>query len=158
MGLSVVVVPAGGLPVIVSTNGYGLPCTISTNGYGVPVTQSTNGSGLAVIGVSFGPTIQLSAASVLETAAVNTAVGTLSVSPGTTGSPVFALVDSAGGKFNISGTSLRTNALLDYETATSHTVIVSVSGVTPTVANATFIISVGDVVEPVIQLTGTSVN
>jgi hypothetical protein len=158
MGLSVVVVPAGGLPVIVSTNGYGLPCTISTNGYGVPVTQSTNGSGLAVIGVSFGPTIQLSAASVLETAAVNTVVGTLSVSPGTTGSPVFALVDSAGGKFNISGTSLRTNALLDYETATSHTVIVSVSGVTPTVANATFIISVGDVVEPVIQLTGTSVN
>ena len=102
---------------------------------GIAVTQATGGGGLAVTGITFGPTIALSATSVLETAAVNTTVGTLSVTAGTTGTPVFTLVDSAGGKFNISGNLLRTNALLDYETATFHNVTVSVTGVTPTVAN-----------------------
>ena len=158
MGIPVVIKAAGGLPVSVSTNGYGMPMTVATNGIGLAVTQATGGGGLAVTGMTFGPTIALSASSVLETAAVNTVVGTLSVTAGTTGSPVFALVDSAGGKFNISGTSLRTNALLDYETATFHSITVSVTGVTPTVANATFIIFVQDVVEPVILLTGTMVD
>src|SRR6185436_14872601 len=158
MGIPVVIKPSGGLPVSVSTNGYGMPMTVATNGMGLAVTQATGGGGLAVTGMTFGPTIALSASSVLETAAVNTVVGTLSVTAGTTGTPVFALVDSAGGKFNISGTSLRTNALLDYETATFHSITVSVTGVTPTVANATFIILVLDVVEPVILLTGTTVN
>jgi len=159
MGIPVVIKPSGGLPVTVATNGFGLPMTVATNGFGLAVTQApAGGGGLAVTGITFGPTIALSAASVLETAAVNTVVGTLSVTAGTTGSPVFALVDSAGGKFNISGTSLRTNALLDYETATFHSITVSVTGVTPTVANATFIIFVQDVVEPVILLTGTMVD
>ena len=159
MGIPVVIKPSGGLPVTVATNGFGLPMTVATNGFGLAVTQApAGGGGLAVTGITFGPTIALSAASVLETAAVNTVVGTLSVTAGTTGSPVFALVDSAGGKFNISGTSLRTNALLDYETATFHSITVSVTGVTPTVANATFIIFVQDVAEPVILLTGTTVN
>ena len=61
MGLPVIIVPSGGLPVSISTNGYGLPVTLSTNGYGVPITQAVAGYGLPVVGVSFGPTIDLSA-------------------------------------------------------------------------------------------------
>ena len=83
-----------------------------------------------------------------ETAPINTTVGTLSLTPGTTGTPVYSLVDSAGGKFNILGTALRTNALLDYETATSHTITIAVSGVTPSVPNRTLPIVVINVVGP----------
>lgn len=148
MGMPVVKVAAGGLPVTIATNGYGTPCTEATNGIGVAVTQSAiSGGGLAVTGFTFGPTIQLSTRSVLETAAVNTTIGTLSVSAGTTGSPVFTLV-SGGSTFNILGTALRTSVLLDYETVSSYSITVAVSGVSPTVSNATFAIIVLDVAGP----------
>lgn len=160
MGLSVVKVASGGLPVTIATTG-GLPCTEATNGFGIAVTQSPTGSGLAVTGFAFGPTIALSASSVLESAAVNTTVGTLSVSGSYTGTAVFTLADSAGGKFNISGTTLRTNAALDYETATSHNIIVACSGTTPATPNKSFTIAVLDVVAaaaPVLALTSVATD
>jgi len=159
MGMPVVVSTNGrGLPVTVSTNGFGTPCTLATNGLGVPVVQSTIGAGLAVTGITFGPTLALTGTSVLETAAVATTVGTVSISGTFTGTPTYTLTDSAGGKFALTGATLKTNALLDYETATFHSVTVSVSGVTPSVSSQAFIILVIDVAEPVLALTGTTVN
>jgi len=103
-----------------------------------------------------GPLIRLTGRTVAETAATGTTVGTLSVI-NATGTPTFTLTDSAGGKFAITGTTLKTNAALDYETATFHTITVHVTGMTPTVGDRTFIVLVTDVVEPVIVLTGTSI-
>ena len=148
MGIPVVIKPSGGMPVTVSP--YGTPMTEASNGFGIAVTEAPNG--LPVAGITFGPTLALSAASVPESAAVNTTVGTLSLTPGTTGTPVYSLTDSAGGKFNISGALLRTNAALDFETASYHNVTVAVSGVTPAVANRQFTILVTDGLEPVIML------
>jgi len=104
-----------------------------------------------------GPLIRLTGRTVAETAATGTTVGTLSV-VNATGTPTFTLTDSAGGKFAITGALLKTNAALDYETATFHTITVHVTGMTPTVADRTFIVLVTDVVEPVIVLTGTSIS
>jgi hypothetical protein len=155
-GIPVVIKPSGGLPVTVSTRGA--PMEIATNGFGIAVTQATNG--LPVSGITFGPTLQLTGNSVAENAAVNTTVGTLSVTSGTTGTPAYTLTDSAGGKFNLSGSTLRTNAALDYETATSHNVTVSVSGLTPAVSAATFTIIVTNVDDtaPLITSTNTVSN
>jgi hypothetical protein len=158
MGMPINKVAAGGLPVTISASGYGLPCTEAPPGYGVAVTEAPAGGGLAVTGFAFGPVIGITAASVLETAAVNTTVGLLSVTGAFTGTPVFTLSDDAGGKFNISGSFLRTNALLDYETATYHNVTVAVSGTTPATASRVITILVIDVLEPVIVLTGSTVN
>src|SRR6187402_931352 len=142
MGMPVVIAATGGLPVVVATNGLGVPCTIATNGFGIRVTQSANGIGLPVAGVTFGPSIVLTGNSVLENSAVNTVIGALSMS-GTTGTPAYTLTDSAGGRFKLVGSSLQVAAAtLDYETATSHNITVSVTGVTPVVSAATFTIVV----------------
>jgi hypothetical protein len=102
---------------------------------------------ITVTDVSVEPVIDLAGTTASEDAAVNTVVGTLSILNSYTGSPVYTLADSAGGKFNISGTSLRVNAALDYETATSHSVTVAVSGITPAAANKAFTVLVLDVTE-----------
>ena len=57
MGTPVVIVPSGGRPVTVATNGFGIPVTEATNGYGIPVTEDPNGNGLAVVGITFGPDV-----------------------------------------------------------------------------------------------------
>src|SRR6187402_2722698 len=145
MGMPVVIAATGGLPVVVATNGLGVPCTIATNGFGIRVTQSANGIGLPVAGVTFGPSIVLTGNSVLENSAVNTVVGALSMS-GTTGTPAYTLTDTAGGRFKLVGSSLQVAAAtIDFETATSHNVTVSVTGVTPVVSATTFTIVVLDV-------------
>jgi len=149
MGIPVVIKPSGGMPVTIATNGYGTPMEVASNGYGMAVTQAANG--LPVVGIAFGPTLQLTGNFVAENAAVNTTVGTVSVTSGTTGTPTYTLTDSASGKFNLLGSTLRTNAALDYETATSHNVTVSVSGLTPAVANATFTVIVTDVASVVVD-------
>jgi hypothetical protein len=77
-----------------------------------------------------GPSISISGASVLENASIGTTVATLSVVGGT-GTYVFTLTDSAGGKFTTAGTNgtnLNTAAALDYETATSHNITISAAG------------------------------
>ena len=145
MGMPVVIAATGGLPVVVATNGLGVPCTIATNGFGIRVTQSANGIGLPVAGVTFGPSIVLTGNTVAENSAVNTVVGALSMS-GTTGTPAYTLTDSAGGRFKLVGSSLQVAAAtIDFETATSHNVTVSVTGVTPVVSATTFTIVVLDV-------------
>jgi hypothetical protein len=53
MGIPVVIVVSGGLPVTVSTSGYGVPMTEAL--FGIPVTQATNG--LPVTGITFGPDV-----------------------------------------------------------------------------------------------------
>ena len=49
MATPIVVVAAGGWPVVEATNGFGLPVTLATNGYGTPVTLATNGYGMPVV-------------------------------------------------------------------------------------------------------------
>jgi parallel beta-helix repeat protein len=71
--------------------------------------------------------VLLSNSSVKENSAAATVVGVLSaVDPDTGNSHTFALVNSAGGRFRISGNQLQVNnaSLLNYEAAASHTVVV----------------------------------
>lgn len=81
----------------------------------------------------------LAGAIVKQSAAAGTVIGTFAVS-GVTGSPTFTLVDSAGGKYAISGNSLEvgTTALV----AETDTITVAISGVTPAVADQHFNIGV----------------
>jgi hypothetical protein len=110
-------------------------------------------------GASRTPAIRLSASTLAEGSAAATAIGTLSV-VNATGTAAFTLVDSAGTKIALSGAN-NVNVVAgatasDYETATSFTFTVSVSGVTPAISNATFTINVTDVNEasPVITSDG----
>ena len=110
-------------------------------------------------GVSRTPAIRLSANSLAENSAQNTAIGTLSV-VNATGTAAFTLVDSASSKIQLAGTNnvnvQAGTAAANYESATSFTFTVSVSGVTPAISNATFTIFVTDVNEasPVITSNG----
>lgn len=88
--------------------------------------------------------IRLSGQTVAENASVGTVVGTLSV-PYTTGTPTFTLEDDAGGLFVLDGAALEVASALDYESATSHSIEVSVAGTTPDPANRIFTIYVTDV-------------
>ena len=55
MGIPVVIVSGGGLPVTVAANAYGVAMTVATKGYGMPVTEAAGGVGLAVTGMTFTP-------------------------------------------------------------------------------------------------------
>ena len=87
-----------------------------------------------------------------ENSASGTFIGTLSTF-GTTGTPVFTLVNSASNKIALSGTNNVTvqagAANTDYEVTPSYSFIVSVTGVAPVLPNTTFQIVVTDVLEPV---------
>lgn len=96
---------------------------------------------IALLGVGQ-PSIALSASTVAENAAVGTTIGTLSLTGTYTGTPSYSLADDAGGKFSLTGDSLKVASALDYETATSHLITVSVSGVTPAASNKNFTITV----------------
>lgn len=103
--------------------------------------------------------IRLSASALAENSAESTAIGTLSVA-GATGTASFTLVDSSSNKVKLAGTNnvnvQAGSAAVDYETTQSFTFEVSVSGVTPSLPNATFTITVTDVNEfsPVITSDG----
>jgi hypothetical protein len=91
------------------------------------------------------PRIILYPNTVLENSAVNTVVGTVGV-VGVTGTPSYTLVNNAGGRFKIVGNSLQVAAaLIDYETASSHSITIGVTGVTPVIADSPFTIFVTDV-------------
>jgi type VI protein secretion system component Hcp len=71
--------------------------------------------------------ILLDASSVAENSANDTVVGALNAEdPDPDDTHTFTLTDSAGGRFKIEGSQLRVNegALLDYESATGHVVVV----------------------------------
>jgi hypothetical protein len=94
-----------------------------------------------------GARITLSSLTLLEGSAADTLIGALSTS-GTTGTPSFTLTNTAGNKAKITGSNLLAGATAtDYETATTFTVTVSVSGVTPTITDTQFTIFVLNVVE-----------
>lgn len=93
------------------------------------------------------PSIRLSATSVLENAAAGALVGTLSVAHGS-GTYAFTLVDDADGLFELDAgddTRLEVVGPLDYETSTSHQIIVEAdNGVDPPLQR-TFDIAVVDI-------------
>lgn len=68
MGIPVVIVPSGGLPVTVATNGLGIPMTLASNGLGRPVTFTAKG--IPVVGISNDPFAQF-------TYDLNTVAGTV---------------------------------------------------------------------------------
>jgi hypothetical protein len=106
MGLSVVTVASGGLPVVVSPSG--LPAVFSTNGYGLAVTQAANGIGLPLAGITFGPDV--TAPIITSTNAITNVSGTmlahtLTANEAVTWAIVAGGVDNA--RFEISGSTLR---------------------------------------------------
>jgi hypothetical protein len=77
-----------------------------------------------------------------EASTAGTLIGTLST-VGTTGTPIFALDDSAGSKAAISGANINRGATaLSFVTAAFFDITVSVTGVTPTISPTTFRIAV----------------
>ena len=110
-------------------------------------------------GKSTTPRVVLSASTLAENSAAGTAIGTLSV-VNATGTAAFTLVDSAGTKIQLAGTNnvnVQAGATAsNYETASSYSFTVSVSGVTPSISNTSFTIFVTDVNEfsPVITSDG----
>lgn len=107
MGLPVVIVASGGLPVVVSTSGYGLPMTVSTSGFGIAVTQATSGRGLAVTGITFGPDV--TAPIITSATAVNNLETTVLAHTLTANEPVtWTLVGGVDqARFELSGNTLR---------------------------------------------------
>lgn len=102
-------------------------------------------------------------ASVVENSPFGTVVGTFSTTdPDPGDSFTYTLTDSAGGRFRISGNQLQVNngGLLDYETTTSHTVVVKVTDAGGLfLDNQSFTVNVTNVNEPPasLTLTGNSV-
>jgi hypothetical protein len=92
-----------------------------------------------------GPTILLSASSVLESAGVGSTVGVLSVS-GSTGW-TFTKTADPDNKFVISGANLNLAAALDFETAESHSVTVQAAKAGEDTISRTFTITVENVFE-----------
>ena len=69
--------------------------------------------------------VALSASSVKENSAAGTVVGTLSVTdPDAGDTETLTLINDAGGRFALSGNKLVVSGSLDYEAATSHTIVV----------------------------------
>jgi hypothetical protein len=93
-----------------------------------------------------GPEVRLSSTSIAEDAADNTVVGALSVANlGVLTVSSYAITADPSNKFAISGTNLIIDELLDYETATSHTVTIEATLSDASTTSRTFPISVTDV-------------
>jgi hypothetical protein len=92
----------------------------------------------AVSGGASGPQIQLSGSTIPDTATSGTTVGTLSVVRAT-GSPTFTLSSNPGALFSITGALLKTAATLS---AGSYPITVHVTGMTPSVPDRAFLITV----------------
>jgi CARDB/Bacterial Ig domain/Cadherin domain len=108
---------------------------------------------ISVTNVNEGPTdIPLSSSSVLENQAVGTTVGTLSTTdPDVGDTHSYALVAGTGstdnGSFTITGTSLKTNAVFDFETKSSYSIRVRTTDAGALTFEKVFMISVGNVNE-----------
>jgi hypothetical protein len=92
------------------------------------------------------PRIVITAQTVAEDASIGAAVGTLSVVNGS-GSYTFSITVDPDSKFAIDGAALELAAVLDYETATSHSVTVEADNGVDAPFTRTFTISVTDVAE-----------
>lgn len=89
-------------------------------------------------------TIALSNLTVNETAGIGTTIGTLSA--GGTPTITYAITADPSSKFSLIGSTLKTAALLDYETATSHSVTIQATNAYGS-ASQTFSIAVGNIIE-----------
>lgn len=108
----------------------------------------------ATLGKAKVPTVVLGAATVPENSPVNTVVGTLSVSNGPVGTSYsYSLISNPGNRFNISGSTLRSSAVLDFETAASHTVTIRATGSDASVIDQAFVITVTDIASSPIVIT-----
>lgn len=94
-----------------------------------------------------GPAISLTNNVVAENTAAGTTIGTLSVTNGS-GVYVLALTDTAGNRFALTGSTLKTGATnIDYEAATSYDITVTAdNGVDPLITR-TITMYVTDVAE-----------
>ena len=104
--------------------------------------------------------LDLSSTAVDENVPSGTVVGTIAASDPNDGETFsFALLDDAGGRFEVVGDQLRvaSGRDLDFETATSHTILMEVTDSDGLTYEEDFVISVNDVVEPA-AITGTSGN
>lgn len=95
---------------------------------------SGSGGGIALSGT----------ASIAEDIAADEVVGAFTTT-NTTGTPTFTLDNDASGLFALDGDNLITVGPFDYETASSHLIVVSVTGVDPGIIPVPFIITVTDV-------------
>lgn len=96
------------------------------------------------------PSFSLAAQTVAEDAALNTVIGAFTPSNlGALTVSSYAITADPDSKFNISGSNLRVNGALDYETATSHSVTVRMTLSDASTVDRTFAITVTDVSEGV---------
>ena len=92
--------------------------------------------------------ITLSNAGVNESAAAGVIVGNLAaIDPDLNDGATFTLVDNAGGRFAISGNQLVVAGALDYETSTTHSVVIRATDSGGLTFDKTLIINVNDVFE-----------
>jgi hypothetical protein len=164
MAESVTVVASGGVLVTESLDNTGVPLTPTsgarpvTIGSGGPEVTFISANGVLLPG-GVDAAILLSASTLAENSAENTAIGTLSVF-GATGTASFTLVDSSSNKVKLAGANnvnvQAGSSAVNYETTPTFNFTVSVSGVTPSISNATFAVTVTDVNEasPVITSNG----
>jgi hypothetical protein len=146
MSAPVVTIPLGGAPMIEALHGRGTPFREALNKYGTPISLVAGTLGTPFVFVTDIPLVLLFGNSVPEDAAIGTTVGTLAAQ-GVTGTPVYSLTDSAGGRFSVTGNSIKVAGVLDYETTTYHDIIVAVAGVAPVMGPFTYRIYIIDVLE-----------
>jgi hypothetical protein len=112
-----------------ATKQYALGVKCSDNGN--PVLSVSQSITITVTDVNEAPTsIALSSNSVRELASTGTVVGSMSVADVDAGDTfTFSLIDSAGGRFRISGSRVEVSqgSLVDFETASSHSIVVEVT-------------------------------
>lgn len=101
--------------------------------------------GLGTRGAS-GPSISLTATSILESAVSGSTVGVLSVVGGT-GVYTFTKTADPDAKFTVSGSNLNTAAALNYEAATSHSVTIEANNGAGSIVTRAITISVTNVFE-----------
>jgi Ca2+-binding RTX toxin-like protein len=104
--------------------------------------------------------IVLSNASIAENSPAGSTVGTLTARDADPGETfVYSLLDNAGGRFSLDGTSLLVTALLDYESATSYEITVRVTDHVGNMLDKTFVIGLINVNEaPTGAADGANVN
>jgi hypothetical protein len=108
------------------------------------------GDRVETVGDLAAPDIILSDDIVAENVPIGWLVGTLRCT-NITGTPVYTLTD-ASGKFSVAGDQLLTAGTLDFDMAATYQITVSVAGVTPTIVDKVFTISVTDVVGEVADI------
>lgn len=101
-------------------------------GQGLQFQTPIGGGGLGIV---TGPHISFANSTIPDSSTVGTAVGTATIVGDYTGTPSWSLSDDADGKYAIDS-STGAVTVADTLTAELDTIIISVSGATPTIANS----------------------